>query len=618
MPKNIGAYLVNEDTVVGPEWVKRVFGDIDNRIAGLENQGDQVDRAIEELRAFGLERIDKAVLPAVQAANSLTHLGALLAAPSNTAVEIALGQKIFWIPEAERLNFAPANYLSMISSANAANYMAATLLSYDNDTGALIVDVTETGGSGIHSDWMIAVSVPPNTDHASKTDNPHSVTAAQTGAATLITTDTTYNVGSHASDDFSDLNAALAFLADKVIRAGKTVTLALRAETHNYTSAVTVDHPNGQQIKIVGAALNGAALTSADFTVTGHSSTERATDNAAHLAVLNAKYATKLEFSGGGITVKGAGLGKLENILITNIGSTVYGLNIEADISLANLSVHGCTSTNIRASGTIDVTAIGSLTATASAAYGFILQYGCSCHGATSLIALGNSNQGIYLVHQATLVAANVYARGNGSHGLDVYLGSYTYAISSCDASNNTATGVYCHWGGMVVASGGTFNNNGGYGAYAVCGSRVLLNNGSANANGGHGLTATFKSHAYAQYFTANDNGLSGIVSLHGSAAYVPYSTADGNGRHGFECYAAAHLDAHHSTSTNNFYEGFVAGMSGYISVLSCTSQNNGRHGLHAHANGYIYTLNTTVSGNAGSDYTPAKGTVGNQNAYIS
>ena len=54
--------------------------------------------------------------------------------------------------------FAYPQFLVIASAANAANYMAGQVTSYDAVTGALVVDVTTFGGSGAHSDWNISLS----------------------------------------------------------------------------------------------------------------------------------------------------------------------------------------------------------------------------------------------------------------------------------------------------------------------------------------------------------------------------------------------------------------------------------------------------------------------------
>lgn len=53
------------------------------------------------------------------------------------------------------------NFISLVSNANPANYMIGTLTSYNSGTGAMVVNVTTSGGSGTYTDWNIAISGAP-------------------------------------------------------------------------------------------------------------------------------------------------------------------------------------------------------------------------------------------------------------------------------------------------------------------------------------------------------------------------------------------------------------------------------------------------------------------------
>lgn len=62
---------------------------------------------------------------------------------------------------------------------------------------------------------------------------------------------------------YQNLNNAFSWLANKRIKAGATVTLSCVAGTHNYSASVTVNHPDGDRINIVGAAayVSAGAIT---------------------------------------------------------------------------------------------------------------------------------------------------------------------------------------------------------------------------------------------------------------------------------------------------------------------------------------------------------------------
>lgn len=76
---------------------------------------------------------------------------------SASPVTIGLGAKSFTASQDRA--WIGGHALLVSSDADPANFMRGTVDSYDADTGALVVDVTSTGGSGEHSDWNIALDV---------------------------------------------------------------------------------------------------------------------------------------------------------------------------------------------------------------------------------------------------------------------------------------------------------------------------------------------------------------------------------------------------------------------------------------------------------------------------
>lgn len=86
---------------------------------------------------------------------------------STTSNTIALGAQSFTTQAA--LNFLVGQFIAIADSSNTANYMVGTVTSYTSSTGALDVQVLNTGGSGTITSWNIsygglvgAGSVPAN------------------------------------------------------------------------------------------------------------------------------------------------------------------------------------------------------------------------------------------------------------------------------------------------------------------------------------------------------------------------------------------------------------------------------------------------------------------------
>lgn len=90
------------------------------------------------------------------AASAATATAAAYQGTSITSVAIATGSKSFTTQVNK--NFQVGNFLLIASTANGANYMHGQVTSYNITTGALVMNITDIGGSGTFADWNIAVS----------------------------------------------------------------------------------------------------------------------------------------------------------------------------------------------------------------------------------------------------------------------------------------------------------------------------------------------------------------------------------------------------------------------------------------------------------------------------
>lgn len=80
-------------------------------------------------------------------------------ATSVTSNTIGTGSKSFTIETAK--GFVVGQFVIIASTASPGNYLIGQVTSYNAMTGALVVDVTATGGSGTFADWTIAVTAVP-------------------------------------------------------------------------------------------------------------------------------------------------------------------------------------------------------------------------------------------------------------------------------------------------------------------------------------------------------------------------------------------------------------------------------------------------------------------------
>lgn len=81
-----------------------------------------------------------------------------LSGTSTTSNTVGSGSKSFTTQAA--LPFQTGQYVLVVDQGNSANYMNGQVTSYDNISGALVVNVTATGGSGTHAAWNIVISGP--------------------------------------------------------------------------------------------------------------------------------------------------------------------------------------------------------------------------------------------------------------------------------------------------------------------------------------------------------------------------------------------------------------------------------------------------------------------------
>ncbi len=183
---------------LSPENLSRRMRLIHNRLAVLEVLGVDWIAETDKLTQVGLERIDSALQPAYDSIFSLADLGALLTGASSSSVTVGTGEKTFVVDEDERAQFAPAAYVSAFKTGDPTIGVIGQVVSYDRETGVLVVDVEHVTGSGTHAAWTISATAAPNLPHETRPDNPHAVDADQVGAYTTGQVDAA--IAAHAGD----------------------------------------------------------------------------------------------------------------------------------------------------------------------------------------------------------------------------------------------------------------------------------------------------------------------------------------------------------------------------------------------------------------------------------
>ncbi len=290
----------------------------------------------------------------------------------------------------------------------------------------------------------------------------------------IISSDLTLNVPS----EYATIQDALNYLSDKFIPDNVTVTIRVAAGIHTHTSQITVKHPCGKQIQIVGAdpitttissvgTVSGSAgnwsvpITVADATgiqvgqyaivrnttgtddhyalrgiweitnVSGNTITIKNTHRKGTFPTFTCTggdvvvLTTILKFNDcHGITVDGAILGYLNNVAVVSNGASGY-IGIMALGNISNYSIRGA----IRCGDNVGVNGFGS--------HGYFAAYSGSIY-APSTVASGNGSVGYYAACSGSIHAGYSTASGNGSHGYHADLASSIHAEYSTASGNGT------------------------------------------------------------------------------------------------------------------------------------------------------------------------------------
>lgn len=125
---------------------------------------------------------------AAASATTAATIAAGVIATSTTSLLIAVASKSFTTQTGKQ--FQAGQFMSAVSAANNANYMHGQVTSYDSGTGALVLNVTDIGGSGTLADWNISISGSRGTQGATGASGTVPIAAAG-GSADAITADFT-------------------------------------------------------------------------------------------------------------------------------------------------------------------------------------------------------------------------------------------------------------------------------------------------------------------------------------------------------------------------------------------------------------------------------------------
>ena len=242
-----------------------------NATTGLDNYGytERLVPMFTNALNIATYSAGRATAAAASAVASAASASSALNAPgtnatSTTSVAVGSGSKSFTIQTGKA--YVVGQTLNVASAADPANFMAGQITSYNSGTGALVVNVTQTGGSGTKTDWVVSMGAIVSSTLPSMTSNSgkfltNNGTIASWAAALIpgnnlsdVTTPATArtNLGLAIGADVQAYDAGLASIAGLTTLADRMIYT-----TASDTYAVTTLTANGRSL--IGAA-NYAAM----------------------------------------------------------------------------------------------------------------------------------------------------------------------------------------------------------------------------------------------------------------------------------------------------------------------------------------------------------------------
>ena len=225
---------------------------LDQRLRSLEPFTPSWEAAVNELRTFGLARLNDAIVPTLERVQQLAEIGFLIADSSTSLTLVQDADATFIINAgAKRDLFIPTPFLVATRDANVTDYATLRTKSYDADTGTLVATVkTIAGNLGPFNDWWIG----PLAGNALASQNYFTQIQAAKDAVLAAK----QIVIANSAQASSDLSSSIANLA--AINQAKDAALAAAAGAALWdpTSYSTTSQMNAAITAAITAVVNGA------------------------------------------------------------------------------------------------------------------------------------------------------------------------------------------------------------------------------------------------------------------------------------------------------------------------------------------------------------------------
>jgi len=398
-----------------------------------------------------------------------------LTGTSTTSVAVGTGSKSFTASTAK--SWVAGGWVIVFRTSSVSNYMLGRVTSYNSGTGALVVDVTGTNGSGTYTDWTITVAGPQGATGS----------VASVGEATL-SSNTTLGTGDRGKVIRCTSTFTLTFTACATLTAGWWAYVA-----NEGTGSITLDPNSSEQIdglatfvmypgesRLVWVNAGATALESlvlTPFSVTYTSGVNTFTKPPGYTSF-------------GRYVVAGGASGGKSGSTSFGVGGGGGGAGIE-EITLA--STYGTTETCTVGAGGVAVSSVGAGNAGNSSSVGSlrVVYGGGAGSGNGSANHSGGGGGGLG-------GAGGSGSTSNGTGGLSI--GGVTSEVLT--GGGSTSSGVNLHGGGVgggtsansghsVYGGGGGGGRGSGGGTDRPAGASVRAGAGGASGTTGDGTAGT-------------------------------------------------------------------------------------------------------------------------------
>ncbi|MEC7985574.1 MAG: right-handed parallel beta-helix repeat-containing protein [Myxococcota bacterium] len=293
----------------------------------------------------------------------------------------------------------------------------------------------------------------------------------------MISTDTTWTIGS--TGDYSNLDDAMVAARDVNIHPDATLTLQFEDGVHSSTTAISLNHPQGNNIYIQGNASNKGAV---ELYFNGGTSglTVQNEHKIGGIQYLTIRGNSTTETFG--IYIRAGSKATVTDVDIEEFASGIYALeNSEAYLTGDNiLQNHNDFGLAVRFdSGAFGVNAV---TTSNNGIHGVLVGDG-SYALLTGLISSSNGAAGIRTWTNSTVDASESDLSNNGAYGIQAYDNGAVNAINSSITSNGPR-GVMAYYDAFINVNGSTISNHSSFGVDSFIGAHIMAANVTLSNNG--------------------------------------------------------------------------------------------------------------------------------------